>query len=250
MGLGIGLGVDLATCVTGGVAPPFIPTSLSGCVLWLRADLGFSAGSWVDQSPTGATFLQASSPAQPTLTSSSVNGQPGVTFAAGPQQNLVGPVSTAAWNLSAFTIYVVAKPTASFGAFTTILSKATSAGLSDGYGILSCGTANEMDCYSGAYTTFAKCGTVTLGTGAVYRGELAEPASAAISGYQNGSIGTSSTASEVDSAVGITLGKYDLAGGGQYSGDINEIVIFNRVLNSTELGQMSTYTTTRYALAA
>lgn len=53
----------------------FIPTPLSiGCVLWLRADQGFSGGFWADQSGQANNALQASAPAQPTLITSAVLG--------------------------------------------------------------------------------------------------------------------------------------------------------------------------------
>lgn len=62
-------------------AAGFSPISISGCVLWLRADLGITlngsnVSAWADQSGTGdanKNVAQASAPSQPTYTSSSAN---------------------------------------------------------------------------------------------------------------------------------------------------------------------------------
>ncbi len=78
-----------------------LPTALSGLKLWLRADLGCTAGSWLDQSglgDSGRNAAQASAPLQPTInaTDASYNNQSTLSFAAASgQYMLTGTWSTA-----------------------------------------------------------------------------------------------------------------------------------------------------------
>lgn len=67
--------------------PPFTPGSLSGLTLWLDADnptsitqSGGKVSQWVDQSPTGATFTQATAGLQPAYVASGIGGKPSLSF--------------------------------------------------------------------------------------------------------------------------------------------------------------------------
>jgi hypothetical protein len=68
-----------------------------------------------------------------------------------------------------------------------------------------------------------------------------------VAGFLNGVAGTSHTAIEVDNTSPILLG--GAPGGGSYTGDIDEIVLFNSNLSSTDLTSMSTYINGRYGFA-
>ena len=46
--IGIGIGPGF-----GQRGPAFLPTNINGVQLWLRADKGYAAGTWADQSGTG-----------------------------------------------------------------------------------------------------------------------------------------------------------------------------------------------------
>lgn len=79
-----------------GTATPFTPPVIPDCVIWLRADLGVyttsggstpsgngdPVGRWEDQSGAGNHVAQATAGNRPTLSTSTVGGQPGITFAA------------------------------------------------------------------------------------------------------------------------------------------------------------------------
>lgn len=63
-----------------GQLPPFLPTSISGCVLWLKSDLGITTAAgkvsaWADQSGAGIvpSYTQALAGSQPVYTA---NGGP------------------------------------------------------------------------------------------------------------------------------------------------------------------------------
>ena len=60
----------------------FLPTSISGCQAWYRADLGVSGSApvtaWADQSGNSRNLSEATN--GPTLTASAVNGHPAMVF--------------------------------------------------------------------------------------------------------------------------------------------------------------------------
>ena len=64
----------------------FVPPRLSGCALWLRADLGWTVtgsgvSAWLDQSGAGHNASQVTDARRPAyLTAGGVNGHPGVHF--------------------------------------------------------------------------------------------------------------------------------------------------------------------------
>jgi hypothetical protein len=65
------------------LAGSFLPTSLSGCVLWLRSDMGVTQASgsvskWADQSGQGNDCIQNTGANQPSVVSSWQNGQTGI----------------------------------------------------------------------------------------------------------------------------------------------------------------------------
>ena len=62
---------------------PAVPPT--GLTMWLKANAGVTLTSgkvsnWADQSPSGNNAYQATSSLQPTVTTNSVNGEPGITF--------------------------------------------------------------------------------------------------------------------------------------------------------------------------
>ena len=64
--------------------PVWKPTSLSGCVLWLRSDLGVITGSgvstWADQSGNGRDLFQATEASKPSQVLNQINGHPVIRF--------------------------------------------------------------------------------------------------------------------------------------------------------------------------
>ncbi len=80
----------------------FAPTLLSGCVLWLRGDLGVTlnaangnaVSAWADQSGSGNSASQGTAANQPTLVANAINGLPAIT-GNGSSQYLVTSAFTA-----------------------------------------------------------------------------------------------------------------------------------------------------------
>lgn len=112
------------------VAPPmgsiqarrdaFTPASISGCILWLRADLGVTTtpskvSAWADQSGNGNDFVQATDARRPTYTASDANfnGLPVVTGVATAWLSSVGAMGG---GYAQTTVGVVFRDTAAGGA--------------------------------------------------------------------------------------------------------------------------------------
>lgn len=68
--------------ISSGRAFDFKPTDFSGCVLWLRSDVGVSrdeagnVSSWADQSPAGSHFTQPTANLRPAFERSKFNNYP------------------------------------------------------------------------------------------------------------------------------------------------------------------------------
>lgn len=75
------IGVNLNS-TSGPAYGGFLPTQLSGCVLWLRADLGITkdgsdkVSAWADQSGSGNHFAQGTGADQPLYVAGAYAGQP------------------------------------------------------------------------------------------------------------------------------------------------------------------------------
>lgn len=91
----------------------FVPTELSGCVLWLRADRGvtIAAGrvsAWADGSGRGNDVSQANAAKRPTM--GQISGRPAVLFDPANPDDLSGPFSGLPAN-TGLTSYLVARIT-------------------------------------------------------------------------------------------------------------------------------------------
>lgn len=108
--LGLGLGM-------GATGSPFALARLSGCVLWLRADLGITlSGSnvsgWADQSGNGNNASQGTSANQPSynVADSQYGGRPTVQFSGSQFMSLASHFPA-----QPFTVYIVGQSTSGTG---------------------------------------------------------------------------------------------------------------------------------------
>lgn len=221
-----------------GVDVNFVPTSISGCVLWLRADKGITIGTgvsaWADQSGTGDSnknMSQAIGSQQPTLNASdtSYNGQATLSFAGASSQFL----RSGTWSAS------LSQPQ------TTILVGNDDGSASSEYYIdgLSVNT-NEFEYSNGAYF-FASGSGVTRTGGSplvammLYNGASSDLFVSAKTLVQTGSLTATVT--------GITLG---CAGNTSafLNGKIAEVIIYNSDIGSTNRANVWNYLGTRYGI--
>jgi len=103
----------------GGSAPAFVPTDISGCVLWLQSNLGVThtttVSAWADQSSAGNNY--AAGVAQPNYSATGWNGtKPDITYTGA--EILDG--STSLLSASALTIAILFKTTQAPGGDVTL----------------------------------------------------------------------------------------------------------------------------------
>ncbi|MHB9026326.1 MAG: glycosyl hydrolase family 28-related protein [Armatimonadota bacterium] len=216
-------------------ALPVPPTN--GLAMWLRADAGVTLNgstiaTWGDVSGAGHSVAQATASYQPTFVSSSMNGKPAAHFDAS-NDYLQGAAALDLRN-SAYSIFVVAKPTAGDGGYLTYLA-------SEGLRYQS----NNLFYKNGGglfytYSTIATLQEATRTSGGV------------VTVYENGAqkaTGTLSTGST--NCTNFRLGGDGLSGIGGfdgYNGDIAEVIVYNTALSAADRQAAETYLRNKYAL--
>jgi len=223
---------------------PFLPTSITGCQFWVRADRGITIGTgvsgWADQSGVGdgnRNLSQATASAQPTLNpvDAAYNFNPTVSFASAAVQTLGSSATGWSTPLSApATVFVVGQTDAS-GAQQFLLS-----GIPALYGILNIAgvTYLEGSLASISDTTVSSVPTVFVGT---LNGASSSLRMSAITPAAIGNTGTTSLSQ-------LYLGSLYSAAG-FLNGKISDVAIYNKTLAADELTALMTYAGARYNVA-
>jgi hypothetical protein len=218
-----------------------IPTDITGLKLWLKADsLALSDGaavtSWTDSSGLGNHAVTGDAP---TFKTNIVNGLPIVRFN-GSSNYLDSPASA---SLSALTVFVVAKRSASAGTYTMVGAHTSGGGLqfrmesSDSLGLLNEGIASIG----------TSSGTVSPSVFNLLHADLTN-ASAYHFFINNVAAGNSTTGVSLSTGQLIRIGMTD-SSTERMNGDIAEIVLYDSVLNSTDRTAIAGYLLGKYALA-
>lgn len=223
-----------------GIIQPFLPSSLSGLSLWLKADAGVTLGgssvtSWTDQSINGFVFTKDIQN-EPTYLSSFVNGKPAIEFTTNDNTGL----SNTSFSLTGFTFFSVAK------------QKPTNGGriFSSYFGNVLIGTWGNLSnrFYGGE------------GNGWLAEGELQSTdflittafsdTDTSFDFFQNGVSQSSGNSNSTVILNGISVGGGIWNGGNIEASDsyVCEIVIYNRTLTSTERQQVEAYLNQKYAI--
>jgi hypothetical protein len=220
----------------------FVPTGLPGLVLWLRADMGVTFNSntntqvsgWTDQSGKGNSVTQATSGNQPTFTSGpggSTTTLPFIAFAKASSQFLSGGTAPAAVNNC--TIFTLVKSTATDGSNRTIYTIGnTTNGLSvfqnsGGNRVVNLnGVASDAD---GAWTTSWELWEVSSSSANVQ--------TLSVNGVSHALTSHTAIAASATQFVGSQDGTPSFP----FDGDINEIIVYNRVLSAGEFTQVENY---------
>lgn len=225
---------------TGFVAPAFAPTDLGGLSLWLRADT-LTAGavaSWADGSGNGRTFTAAGT-AQPTMVDAQINGLPVVRFTTDDVMTTTATGSQMMTSSQCTIFYVVKLGTAAS-------SNATSY---ENDGLLSesganMGTFVKDNAGTPAILAFNWDGTEDVASqSATYGAPLLVRHD-----HDNVNVRVSvnkaaaaSTASGTATVSGFMKLGQSWSSGNFLEADIGEILVYNRLLNSTEIGQVEAY---------
>jgi hypothetical protein len=238
--MSIGIASGLSTAGTKQITD-WIPTNISNCILWLRADKGTTIATgvsqWNDQSGNGHNVTQSTGSKQPTLNASdsNYNYQSTLSFASANAQVML----SSAWsNNQPTTIFVVGNMSGSNGgeAFFDW-------------------TSTELTIYNGnsgthvvAYAGVGVSGTISSTSVPAAYAAIYNTTSSSI--YQNnsqialatGDAGSSNGTGQM--SVGALVGTVDFL-----NGKIAEMLVYSGVLSTSNIQQVFAYFGSRYALS-
>jgi len=218
----------------------FLPSSLGGLSLWLKADAGVTLNgsyvtSWTDQSVNGVVFTKDIQN-EPTYLSSFVNGKPAIEFIV---DNNTG-LNNTSFGLTGFTFFSVTK------------QKPTNTGriFSSYFGNVLIGTWGN---YSNRFYGDNQNGWLAEGTQTSTDFLITTAFSDADTSFDFSQNGVSQSSGASNSTVilnGISIGGGIWNGGNEEASDsyVCEIVIYNRTLTLTERQQVETYLNQKYQI--
>jgi hypothetical protein len=225
---------------------PTLPV-MSGLKLWLRGDLGtaISAGNvtqWDDQSGNG-NHVTGSIP----FNASSINGRPGLTFSAAGMTNGSSSVLAGA---SPRTVFVVYKATNNNpqSSLVTLRSGTLKADYTAEWAFAGAGLI-YTDGVNGANNAFVPLvGNASVATIA----EWTSTAPGAVLGYRRNGVALVVTQTSGSSTENGTAG-FSIGGSGAalgpMLGDIDEVIVFDRVLSAGEEALVQEYLSVRYSIS-
>lgn len=223
----------------------FVPTQLSGCVLWLRADLGITLQTGVkqwnnQQGDTTKNLIQNTTGDQPGYTASdgNYNGQASLSFNG----------STTYMSASAWSGTVGYPNTYIFIAHNNGGSSGTAQYIMDG----ATNTDGEPVWYtqSTSQITFASLTLTQAWTSpAAVMGEVTNTSSSHL--YFNNFTSPAVTGTGAGALHSMTFGEHSIAfgGGNNWNGYAAEVIAFSRLLTQPEKNQLRNYLNARYALS-
>lgn len=226
----------------------FSPTKLSNLTLWLRADLGITlngsnVSQWDDQSPNNIHFTQGTAINQPAYyATGGKNSTATLRFNGLSAQKLVASSSVLS-GLTAYTMFVSAKHTADgFSVSST----------NDGIGDQAYSSGRYGRFYSSGYgyAYFAQGLSAEKYMRTIYDGSLVGNTER-FKVYENGvqktlTIPGFTVPASLPASTNIYIG--DLYAGGYYMyGDVQEVIVYSRVLTADEITQVENYLIQRYA---
>jgi hypothetical protein len=221
------------------------PNQISGLVCWLKADAlvltdGDPVASWTDSSGNGNTPVQATATNKPTYTATILNNKPVVRFDG--NDGLVMP-TPGNFDLATPTIFVVTRRNSGSGG--AIMGKSTT-GFTDG-------RRRKMSIVSPAsYSSGSDSQSIGLAAtatnwnmfGVVSRSDTDH------SMFLNGAetITTSTLSESTYNTASMIIGSNFGVGTEAFTGDIAEIIIYNKPLANIEVIGLQNYLANKYAL--
>lgn len=232
----------------------FLPTSLSGLLFWVRADLGVTIGTgvsaWADQSGTGDTnknLVQGTGANQPTFNASDAgyNNKPTLTFD-GTNDVLVSG-AWAASQASPFTVYIVGNTNGADGQYLFSASGALDQG-PWGFGRDNTGaggTLGSLSVYNGAQINSTSGSAPVLSAASVISVVFNGASSAGYvsmfsTSYVSGNAGS-------ESIIGFRVGSRR-DGAGLLNGKVAEVAIYSSAHDAATRTTVMTYLGTRYGI--
>ncbi|MBO9631641.1 MAG: right-handed parallel beta-helix repeat-containing protein [Chitinophagaceae bacterium] len=217
----------------------------AGVQFWLRADDAVSTvSSWNDFSGNDNNATQATVANQPAINANTTNFNPGYILD-GASDYLSFATNAGISGTNQFTVVSVSKR-ASNTTTDLILGAATNA--TNGFGF---GYVNTNQFFITATTTGSIVSnnvTYPVGVNTPYLLNATRAAGNAFSIYGNGIVGASGTPAWTYLGNNLNIGWRTSIPGDMYHGTINEIAVYNKALNATELQQVNSYLSLKYGL--
>lgn len=231
----------------------FSPPQAASLTYWLSAGTGVTeAGSGVstwENLGTGADVVQTTDANRPTLGTGGLEGRPYIQCNGVDQwfEDLPLTQPSGLTNSSPRTVFVVTDAIAGLGGFPAVLGSTFTNG--GKVGLYFRPTVNEQIQHA---TSSARAGNVTnpqIITGILGRGFTATGAGRSMF-RQNGVNVDQGSSYSPSSAVGATqfLRSTGIGGGGFYNGHIYEVLIYEAVLNTTDVDTVEAYLANKYGI--
>jgi hypothetical protein len=238
--------------VAGKKIPAWVPTDISGCVLWLRADMGLTldgsnVAAWADQSGNDNDAVQATPARQPAYSAiGGPNGLPAVDFVRANGRHLAWPIGSFT---DASTNYTVLAAIVQRNAATTQqhVFGWTAAPLWQYCSPVISGVAN-VGGYDGV--AWRNSAAAAVNGAQVLTWILADAANL-MTCYRNGvSIGSAAWSSSAlgDNGVNPVIMGALVVGGQNLDAAVSELIVYNSVLGATPLSALRLYSFARYGL--
>jgi hypothetical protein len=232
------------------------PISVSGCVLWLKADAGVRTNSsgmvtnWVDQVSGIVVTNSAASPAVPTLVSNWQNGYPALNWSAQATNGLTVPAgSIDVTNGQNRTVFIVARLSGSRGSINEVFGRGT------GQMIDLAGTGSSpAGCIRLRNSTNFYANAQLVANGTYIIAVVAQGGSSTnVSAYRNGNMVGSTNYDcalyALTGSVGVGWSTYTTEAR-SYIGHVAEVVVYNRALDTSDHNAIGAYLSQKYAIAS
>lgn len=231
----------------------FTPADLSGLVLWLKADAGITiatgVSAWLDQSTSAVSFTQGTGANQPTFNATGINGHPGVQFfAAGPKFLTNASVAVLNGATGCTMLAVCQDGTTTASHIATLTAQAS----------LRCNwnSGGDVNIFAGADISEATsaAGAAPLTTATVISGTIDRTlATNECTMYVSGVLDTARPVNGDNAGAFGTatmfLGIQDGVSLAWNGGLLGDLVIYNRVLTTTERLRVERSMAARYGIA-
>lgn len=238
------------------------PATISNLQAWFKADSlalsdGAAVGTWTESSPNAYAATQAVAGQKPIYKANIVNGLPVVRFSSASSQYLdLGTVLGKPANFTTFAVYQTTDASTRQDAFGSIDSSYTGA---KGWGLLDLNNS-AAGCLAHGWASDGTNSAWPRALSAITANTFYYTASAYVSGgtssvpYINGVTpaytvaGGTTPASNSGTAYSFSLGRAGAYNGNYFSGDLAEVIIYNKALSNAERAQVEAYLKNKYGL--
>ena len=224
----------------------FVPSSISGLVLWLDANVGVThvanaISDWADQSGSANNATQATAAQKPTLGTDSVTGRKQVTFDGANRMQIIDSNSL---DLTTGMSVFIAANIGTLVTYAYFMSKDSTTGLT-AYGIYC--NAGPTDIRFNINGTEADVKTGGTLTGRHLLAGIYDKVNVQGRWDKAATASTALTADITTNAVDLWIGDARSIGGNGFTGNMFEVLIYNSGLSNADRDSVETYLRDRWS---